>query len=91
MAHPKSKHTTDQLSVRSPFARARVSRLAKITGMTITQIVEDALRAYQPAPRLVRPGGLIEKDGILVKRKGEAEITGRQIETELDDIRAGAR
>lgn len=91
MAHPKSKHTTDQLSVRSSFARARASRLAKLTGMSITQIVEDALRAYQPAPQFAHPGGLIEKGGILVKRKGQTEISHQQAEAELADIRTGAR
>lgn len=91
MAHPKSSHVTDQLSVRSPFARARASRLAKLTGMSITQIIEDALRAYQPAPSSLRPGGLVEKGGILVKRKDEAEITQRQVEAELANIRGDAR
>jgi len=65
--------------------------LAKVTGMTITQIVEDALRAYQPAPRPIRPGVLIEKGGLLVIPKTKAEITQSQLNAELDEIRSGAR
>lgn len=91
MANPKPKQSTPQLSVRSGFARARAANLAKVTGMTITQVVEDALRAYQPASRAVRPGTLIEKRGVLVKPKRDAELTHLQVETELDSIRSGAR
>ena len=91
MASPKSDHSTSQLSVRSPFARARASRLAKLTGMTITQIVEDALRAYQPATSVRRRGGLIEKGGLLVLPKGKVSVTSAQLEAELDDVRSGAR
>lgn len=89
MANPKSKHLTTQLSVRSRFARGRASALAKVTGMSITQVVEDALRAYQPAQRLSQPGKLIEKAGILVKPKSSVEITHSQVETELEKIRSG--
>lgn len=95
MAHPQSKHRTDQLSVRSRFARARATRLAQLTGMTITQIVEDALRAYQPASRDARPvqsRRLIEKNGILVMPKiGAQQITHAQAEAALEEIRSGAR
>lgn len=90
MAHPKSK-SGPQISIRSQFARKRASSLAKATGMTITKVIEDALRAYQPAARRVHPGGLIEKGGILVKPKGAAEITQIQINAELDDVRSGER
>jgi len=90
MAHPKSK-SGSQLSVRSDFARKRASSIAKATGMTITKVIEDALRAYQPATRHVKPGKLVERSGILVKPKGSAQITQRQINTELEDIRSGGR
>lgn len=90
MAHRKPK-SGPQLSIRSPFARMRASSLAKATGMTITKIIEDALRAYQPATRRVHPGGLIEKGGILVKPKGAAAITQIQVDAELDDVRSGER
>lgn len=90
MAQSKSK-PGPQLSIRSAFARKRASALARDTGMTITSVIEDALRAYQPAKRLARPGRLIEKGGILVKPRGVAEITQLQVNAELDDIRSGER
>jgi hypothetical protein len=90
MGQPKTKDHKPQLSVRSSFASARASKLAKLTGMTITQIVEDALRAYQPPARIV-PGGLVEKGGLLVKPKGETGITQPQVDAELEEIRSGAR
>ncbi len=37
-----------QLNVRSEFARSRAHELAKLTGMSVTQVVEDALRGYVP-------------------------------------------
>lgn len=55
---------TAQLNVRSAFARARVRQLAQITGMTATQVVEDALRAYAPAS--AAPGVLERRGRILV-------------------------
>lgn len=60
---PRSNPT--QFNVRSAFARDRAHRLAKSTGMTVTQVVEDALAAYvppgvaQPVGRLVRRGALL--------------------------------
>jgi hypothetical protein len=91
MAQPKSKEPSRQLNVRSVFARMRASQLAKATGMSVTQVVEDALRAYQPARRVARPAGLVEKAGVLVKPKGPTEITQAQVDAELEDIRAGGR
>lgn len=91
MTQPKTREPLKQLNIRSRFARARASQLAKATGMTLAQVVEDALRAYQPARRAVRPGGLIEKAGLLVKPKGRVEITQGQVDAELEDVRAGAR
>jgi hypothetical protein len=91
MSQPKAKETTKQLNVRSRFARTRASQLAKATGMSVTQVVEDALRAYQPARQLARPAGLIEKAGLLVKPKGRFDVTQLQVETELEKIRAGER
>jgi hypothetical protein len=90
MAQTRRKEHKPQLSVRSKFASARASKLAKLTGMTITQIVEDALRAYQPPTRIV-PGGLIEKGGLLVKPKARAEVTHFQVDAELEEIRSGSR
>ena len=89
MGHAKTRPPADQLNVRSVFARTRATQLAKQTGMSTVQIVEEALRADQPPPSAIRAGGLIEKHGLLVKRKGRAQITQRQVDLELDDIRGG--
>ena len=91
MGQAKSAEMSEQLNVRSRFARLRAKSLAKATGMSVTKIVEEALRAYQPAQLLARPGRLIERGGILVKPKGRAEVTQQQIDIELDKIRAGER
>ena len=56
-----------QFNVRSAFARARAHELAKQTGMTITQIVEDALRSYVPPGRIAATGRLVRRGAILVK------------------------
>jgi hypothetical protein len=91
MGQAKSAETSKQLNIRSRFARLRAASLAQATGMSVTKVVEEALRAYQPAHRIVRPSGLIEKGGLLVKPKGRAEVTQRQVDIELDKIRAGER
>ena len=91
MSQPRTKEPAKQLNVRSQFARARASQLAKATGMSITEVVEDALRAYQPARQVVRPAGLIEKAGLLIKPKGSFEVTQLQVDAELEKIRAGER
>ncbi|MFL6763393.1 MAG: hypothetical protein ACJ8FB_12660 [Sphingomicrobium sp.] len=91
MSQPKSKETNNQLNVRSRFARARASQLARATGLSVTQVVEDALRAYQPARQIVRPAGLIEKAGLLVKPKGSFDVTQLQVDAELESIRSGER
>jgi hypothetical protein len=59
--------------------------------MSVTEVVEDALRAYQPARQVVRPAGLIEKAGLLIKPKGNFEVTQLQVDAELEKIRAGER
>jgi len=91
MSQPKGKETNKQLNVRSSFARARASQLARATGLSVTQVVEDALRAYQPARQIVRPAGLIEKAGLLVKPKGSFDVTQLQVDAELESIRSGER
>ncbi len=60
--------STAQLNVRSPYARERAAVLAQATGMTTTQVVEEALRAYtppvaEPHGKLVRRGPLLVLPG----------------------------
>lgn len=43
-----SRRSTAGLSIRSDYAQARAEELARRTGLTTTEIVEAALRAYEP-------------------------------------------
>ncbi|MGH6787074.1 MAG: type II toxin-antitoxin system VapB family antitoxin [Novosphingobium sp.] len=67
-----------QLNVRSPYARERAASLARATGMTTTQVVEEALRAYTP-PLAAPPGKLVRRGPLLVlpgtgKGKGKVSL-----------------
>ena len=62
-----------QLNVRSPYARTRAAALARATGMTTTQVVEEALRAYSP-PIASPPGKLVRRGPLLV-RPGGGKVT----------------
>ena len=55
-----------QLNIRSAFARELVREISCRTGMTVTEIVEDALRGYVPPvePRMVGP--LVRRGPLLV-------------------------
>ena len=68
-------HRGSQLNIRSDFARARVRELSQQTGMTATELIEDALRGYVPPARTKPVGRLIERGGLLVMPK----IAGRTI------------
>ena len=58
-----------QLKIRSGFARARATELSRATGMTTTQIVEEALRAYTP-PSAQLPDGVEGRGPLLVLTGG---------------------
>jgi hypothetical protein len=68
-----SQSPATQLNVRSPYARARASALARATGMTTTQVVEEALRAY--APPVASPPGKPVRRGTLLVRPGGDQVT----------------
>ena len=76
-----------QFNVRSAFARARAHELAKLTGMTATQIVEDALRAYVPPGSAARTGGLVQRGPILVKPARGKKISAAEAEAALNAVR----
>ena len=61
---PRTERT--QLNVRSGFARKRVHELARQTGMTATEIVEDALRGYVPPGASTKAGSLVRRGPVLV-------------------------
>lgn len=79
---------SSQLNIRSQFARERVAIIAKQTGMTTTQVIEDALRSYQPATRKDVPGRLVRKGHILVRPSGKKRVTLEEANEALEADRA---
>ncbi len=76
-----------QLNVRSSFARTRAHELAKLTGMTATEVVEDALRSYVP-PGTPKPvGRLVQRGALLVVPKSGPDITLEEANAALDAVR----
>ena len=68
-----------QLNIRSDYARERVDQLVRETGKTARQVVEDAVRAYQPASTAAKevdvPEGMIRKGRFLVWKGNGVPIT----------------
>jgi len=77
-----------QFNIRSAFARRRARELARETGMTASQVVEEALRAYAPAPQ-APPGALIRKGRLLVLPAGERRISQEEADEALTAVREG--
>jgi hypothetical protein len=81
-----------QLNIRSAFARDRAAELARRTGMTTTQVVEEALRAYAPpAPATndadeTLPPGLVRKGRLLVLTGGPY-LTADEWQAEIEAAR----
>ena len=77
-----------QLNIRSRFARERAAELARATGMPLARVVEEALRAYQPVPKVPAQGDLVMKFGILVKPGSGCAVLADDVEALLEDIRS---
>lgn len=76
-----------QLNVRSTFARSRAHELAKLTGMTTTQVVEDALRGYVP-PGLTAPRErLVRRGRLLVLSTGGRVVSLEEADAALEAAR----
>jgi hypothetical protein len=76
-----------QINVRSAFARARAHELAKSTGMTVVQVVEDALRGYVPPGSVAPIGRLVRRGPILVLPDDGAEISQAKADDALNRVR----
>lgn len=59
-----------QLNIRSKFARDRATQIARATGMTATQVVEEALRGYVPCVDTEPGEGLVRVGRMLVLTGG---------------------
>lgn len=75
------------MNIRSSFAKQRAKEIAARTGMTATQVVEDALRTYTPQGFEDAPPGLIEQDGFLVIPSRGGVVTAEEIDAAIEDIR----
>ncbi|MEO8926105.1 MAG: hypothetical protein ABI306_02980 [Caulobacteraceae bacterium] len=78
-----------QFNVRSAFARARAHELARATGMTATQVVEDALRGYAPPGAAVAVGRLIRCGPILVAPAKGKSVNLKEANAALKAVRKG--
>jgi len=77
-----------QLNVRSRFARERAGTLARQTGMTTTQIVEEALRAYLPPSDSPVPGKLVRKGVLLVRPALGRKVSLEEANAALEESRS---
>lgn len=76
-----------QLNIRSRFARERAAVLSRQTGMTTTQVVEEALRAYLPPSEGNVEARLVRKGAILVKPADGRHVSLSDAEASLDAVR----
>ncbi len=76
-----------QFNVRSAFARKRAHELAKLTGMTATQIVEEALRGYVPPSEAGKVGRLVAKGPLLVLPAQGKKISQAEADAALSATR----
>ena len=78
-----------QLNIRSRFARERAAGLARATGMSVTQVVEEALRAYQPPGEATPAEGLVRKGKLLVMPARGRTLSQEEVDALLDEVRGG--
>lgn len=83
-----SKAATRQLNIRSDVARERVVELTRRTGKSVTQVVEDALNAYDPQPDPQRIGRLVRKGRLLVMpASGRLKLSVEDVQRSIDEAR----
>jgi len=61
----------DQVHIRNPEAAQLARMLARQTGKTMSEVVLDALRQYQPADRAVTPSKVVTRWRRLLSQDGE--------------------
>ncbi|WP_066769159.1 hypothetical protein [Sphingobium sp. CCH11-B1] len=79
-----SRTESIQLNVRSAFARTRVQTLSRLTGMTASEVVEDALRGYVPPGVPANTGKLVRRGPLLVRPSTGKSISLEQANEALD-------
>ena len=76
-----------QLNIRSAYARDRVREIARGTGMTATEVVEDALRGYVPPATPAPVEGLVRRGPVLVKPAQGRHVTQREADQAFQAVR----
>ncbi len=76
-----------QLNIRSAYARNRAHEIARRTGMTTTEIVEDALRGYVPPAASQPVDGLVRRGPVLVKPAQGRHVTQDEADQALEAVR----
>jgi len=76
-----------QLNVRSAFARERVHALSKLTGMTASEVIEDALRGYVPPGVPANTGKLVRRGALLVRPSSGKAVSLESANEALDRSR----
>jgi hypothetical protein len=76
-----------QFNIRSKFARSRAHELAKLTGKTVTEVVEDALRNYAPPIAALKTGRLVQRGPILVRPSNGSTISQSEADAALNEER----
>ena len=72
-----------QFNVRSAYARMRTQELSRLTGMTATEVVEDALRGYVPPAPVVATGRLVRCGPILVRPADGGKVSLKEANAAL--------
>jgi hypothetical protein len=82
-----SRSNTARLNLRSAFVRTCVRELSRLTGMTATEIVEDALRGYVPPAAPAQTGRLLRRGQILVIPANGSVVRAEEANAALDLVR----
>lgn len=78
---------TVQLHIRSAYAQARVQEIAGRTGMTATEVIEDALRGYVPPIEPEPVGSLVRRGPVLVMPAQGRSVTQEEADQALEAVR----
>ncbi len=82
-----SQPSSTQLNIRSRFACERAAALAAHSGMTITQVIEEALRCFHPPVERSPAGFLVRKGALLVKPSDQGRISLQDANLALEEVR----
>ncbi len=82
-----SRHDNALLNIRSTFVRARAHEIARCTGMTATEVIEDALRGYVPPGEPKPVGALVRRGPLLVLPASGRRVSLAEANDALDATR----